>query len=91
MTPSPHLGVWQQLALVIVIIVIDIVIIGIILDQPITKSHSSYFPLLAPQTVGRREDVPPVDESPTAHPDSEGLVQSLSVSDDRRQTKLLVA
>ena len=86
MTPSPHLGVWQLGALLL-----PTPIIGIVLDQPITQPDSSYFPILAPQTVGRREDVPPVDESPTAHPDSEGLVKSLSVSDDRRQTILLVA
>ena len=86
MTPSPYLGNWQ-----LGTVLLPTPIIGIILDQPITKSDNSYWPFLAPQTVGRREDVPPVDESPTAHPNSEGLVQSLSVSDDRRQTKLLVA
>ena len=38
--------------------------------------------LSALETVGSREDVPPVDESPTAHPDRVGDVLSLSILDE---------
>ena len=78
MIPSPHLGVWQLGSLLL-----PTPIIGIVLDQPITKSDSSYFFAVA-QTVSRREDVPRVDESPTANPDSEVLVSFLLVSDISR-------
>ena len=85
-TVCPHLGVRQLGA-----ILLRALIIGIVLHQPITKSDSSNFFCPAPQTVGRCEDEPLVDESPTANPAGVGLVTSFPVKDKLRQTILGVA
>ena len=47
--------------------------------------------LSALETVGSGEDVPPVDESPTAHPDSVGDVLSLSILDEGGEAVVGVA